>query len=431
MQLLYNILQIVGLIVFLPFWFVKVILTPKYRTRLLKRLGKGLEGDLAAVQGRTPLFWVHALSVGETSSSIPLLKALRKEYPDGAIVFSATTRSGEGIARKTLAGLADLVISFPFDLLWVVRRYVKRIAPDLLIMVETDFWPNFLFEIKKSKIPAFLVNGRVSDKSFRMYGKFAWLFAPLFNSFQALSMQTEADSEKMRNLFVAGDRVKTLGNLKYDMALPALQGQKPAPDLDEYAVPAGKLIWIAGSTHPGEEKIILDVFRRLVSHHTNLFLIIAPRNIDRADEIVELCRKRELPAFKRSGSPNKKGDVLILNTLGELSGLYRFVDLVFMGGSLVPEGGHNPLEPAAFGKPVLFGHHMEDFSEISRDILDAGAAQQIRDGAELFRVMTNLLDDVGLRRTMGEAAFALVQKNIGVTARHIEVIKQLLSTGRP
>jgi 3-deoxy-D-manno-octulosonic-acid transferase len=426
MQLLYNIIQLSGLIVFAPLLFVKVILTPKYRTRILGRMGKGLTKQLTHVKQASPRFWIHALSVGEVSSSAPLVKALRHAYPDCIIIFSSTTPTGEEIAKKILAGVTDLVIPFPLDMLWVVRRYLKMIAPDLFIMVETDFWPNFLFEVRKHNVPAFLVNGRISNKSIRLYKKFNWLFRPLFSIFHSLAMQTEKDRAKIIQLGIDQDKVKTLGNLKYDMALPALQGNSSLPDRAAYGIPENSIVWIAGSTHQGEEEIVFRVYEKIRWSFPDIFLMVAPRNIERGEEVQTLAGSLGLLPFRRTETINTKANVLVLDTLGELSGLYSLCDVVFMGGSLVPEGGHNPLEPACFAKPVVFGPHMEDFVEISRDLMVAGAASQVANEEELYESINSLVTDSSVRISQGGKGLQLVNKHQGVTAKHVAIIASIM-----
>ena len=427
MQLVYNIVQLTALILFAPLLFVKAILTPRYRLRVLKRLGMGLAASLAGLEPRPagPRFWVHGLSVGEVSSAVPLVKGLRARYPDCQLIVSASTRTGQAIAEKSLAGLADLVFAFPFDLLWVVRRCQRLISPDLFIMVETDFWPNFLFELNKQRIPAILVNGRISQRSFALYRRFGFLFGPLFGVFKRLAMQTEADRESMLALGPAAGQVVTLGNLKYDTALPG-PGQQPTMSRAEYGIPADALLLIAGSTHPGEEESVLAAFGRLRVRFPELFLVVAPRKVERGGEVTELARQHGLSSFRRTGEVMDGAPLLVLDTLGELSSLYVLADLVFVGGSLVPEGGHNPLEPACHGKPVLFGPHMEDFAEISRDLLARQGACQVADGDGLYDSLCGLLDDPIRRQAMGDAALALVQENRGVTDRHVQLVEELL-----
>ena len=297
-------------------------------------------------------------------------------------------------------------------------------------MVETDFWPNFLFELQRSNVNALLVNGRVSNKSIKRYKRFGLLFRPLFSVFNYLAMQTEEDRAKMIQLGIDADKVKTLGNLKYDMALPALQGKSSLPSRDAYGIPEQSIVWVAGSTHRGEEEIVFRVYKKIVQSFPNLFLVVAPRKAETWDEIPGLAKSFGLRTFRRTEQIDTNANVLVLDTLGELSGLFSLCDLVFMGGSLVPSGGHNPLEPACFAKPVVFGPHMEDFVEISRDLLDAGAADQVANEKELYESIKLLVDDISCRSSQGEKGLQLVKKHQGVTAKHVSLVMSVLKDNK-
>ena len=367
----YNLFLTVGVIVFAPLLFVKVILTPKYRSRSAKRLGFALgKSPGGSVSGR-PRIWVHALSVGEVASARNLVQELRRSYPQGVIIFSSATRTGESFARAILGEHVDCFVPFPFDLLWSVKRLVSWVRPDLFILVETDFWPNFLRELNRRDIPCLLVNGRVSESSLVRYRRFRWIFKPLFNSIQTLAMQTEQDAISMRQLGIDPARLVVLGNLKYDAALSG-SGAKAGLDRAVLQIPEQALVWVAGSTHRGEEEIIFAAFQKLAQSFANLFLVVAPRNVERGAELAAMAARRGLLAVRRSLGGAGETSLLILDTLGELSSVYDLCDVAFVGGSLVPERGHNPLEPAVHGKPVLFGPFMEDFAEISRDLLAVG-----------------------------------------------------------
>jgi 3-deoxy-D-manno-octulosonic-acid transferase len=418
MRILYNILLIPALILAAPLLLVK----PKYRGRAAARLGVGLK----KAGGGRPRIWLHALSVGEVSSARSLVKALRAAYPGGTIILSTTTRAGSEFARRQLTPEVDLFVPFPLDLAPSVSRFLRRLAPDLFILVETDFWPNFLAALRQRGIPALLVNGRVSRLSFVRYRRLRWLFRSLFDSFTGLSMQTAADAEQMTALGVAAEKVWPLGNLKYDAALPAGAGEG-ARSRSEYGLPAGVPLWVAGSTHPGEEEIVLRVHRRLMDFFPDLHLILAPRQVERGKEILVLAANRGLAARTRSSGAAGPEQVLVLDTIGELAAVYALGDFAFVGGSLVAAGGHNPLEPAAFGRPVLYGPHMEDFAEIAQGLASGGGARMVRDGEDLLAAARAWLLDPGEREGSGRKALALVAQHQGATARHLELITTLLA----
>jgi 3-deoxy-D-manno-octulosonic-acid transferase len=420
---LYNILQWLGLIVVAPLLFVKSILTPRHRGRIGLRLGIGLARQLGPRRAG-PCIWVHALSVGEVSSSRALVRALRESYPAATLILSATTRSGLIYARETLGETADAVIPFPYDFHWSVRRALTLVQPDLFLLVETDFWPNFLSQLASRHIPALLVNGRISAAAFRSYRRFRFLFTPLFNSFRLLSMQTEGDAEQMRQLGVAAQRVESLGNLKY-AALPA-----PVSDQElrrRFAIPAAKRVWVAGSTHAGEETVLFAVFAKLIERFPDLFLILAPRDVARAGALLDEAHSLGLKAGLRSAPGLPGANLLLVDTLGELASLYALAEVAFVGGSLVPERGHNPLEPAALAKPVLFGPHMEDFAEIGRDLLACGAAAMVQDEATISARLSAWLADPEAGHKAGEQGRKLIaERQQGVVARYLATVERLL-----
>lgn len=352
---------------------------------------------------------------------------MRDAYPDGAILLSTTTSAGEYFARASLGSLVDGIIPFPFDLPWSVSRALSRLRPDLFILVETDFWPNLLAGLARRAVPCLLVNGRISAQSFSRYARLSWFFTPLFRSFRFLAMQTDQDAEAMVRLGVSQERLMVLGNLKYEAALPDRAGRRRLGRA-ELGIPAQAMVWVAGSTHPGEEEVVLAVFQRLRQRHPELFLVIAPRNIQRRGELLALAARHGIAAGCRSEGVSASS-LLLLDTLGELAPVYGLCDVALVGGSLVAERGHNPLEAAAHGKPVLFGPSMEDFAEISHELLTAGGAWQVVDQEELGDRMEELLADGALRARMGEAASGLVRDRQGVAARHLDLIRGLLAAG--
>ena len=433
----YNIIQVISLILLSPLLLVKTIISPKYRGRILLRLGIGLEKLTQKLPDNKDRIWIHALSVGEVLSAQPLVKKLRAAYPETGLIFSASTKTGEELCRDVMTNEVDLFVPFPIDLYTVARKFINCIRPDLFILIETDFWPNFLHLLAKQDIAAILVNGRISENSFARYRRFRFIFLPMFRIFKFISMQTGADAKKMITLGVDADRVKALGNLKYDAVLPDTVGwdqeQRPTSFYrKQFGIPPEKIVWIAGSTHAGEEVAILSSYKRLSLLFPDLFLVVAPRKVERGREIKEVAgslgltvRRRSAP-FKDEESPG--APLLILDTMGELSRMYSFCDIAFVGGSLVPDGGHNPLEPAAFGKPILFGPFMEDFSEITDDLLKNNAAIVCHDEDDIFAVLKKLLVNATLRKEMGERAQALVLHHRGVSRRHLEVIQFLIDS---
>ena len=435
--ILYNIFQIFSLILLSPLLLVKAIISPKYRGRILLKLGIGIEELIQKLPVGQQRIWIHALSVGEVLSAHPLVKELRLARPSITLIFSASTKTGEELARNVMAKEVDLFIPFPLDIFSVARKFINLIAADLFVLVETDFWPNFIHTINRKGTPAILINGRISQKSFARYQRFRFIFLPMFKIFKFISMQTESDAKKMIDLGVNADRVKALGNLKYDAVLPDMVGwdqeQRPTSFYrQQFGISPEKVVWIAGSTHPGEEVAILTAYKRLSLLFPDLFLVVAPRDVERGREVKEIADKLGLTVRLRTAPLQDEefpgAPLLILDTMGELSRMYSFCNIAFIGGSLVPDGGHNPLEPAAFAKPILFGPYMDDFTEIASDLSEKDAAIVCHDEDDIFEVMKKLLVNHSIQKQMGEDAQALVIQHRGVTKRHIEIIQFIIDS---
>ncbi|MDD2465036.1 MAG: 3-deoxy-D-manno-octulosonic acid transferase [Desulfobulbus sp.] len=435
-QLLYTLLSSLLLLCALPLlpW---VAGKNKYRSRILRRVGVGLKAQLDFPH-RTPqkktTIWIHALSVGEVTSALPLIRGLRQQLPQAVLIFSATTRSGSEVANSLLASLVDAIIPAPLDLGPVVPYYLDCIRPDLFIQVETDFWPHWLFCLRQRQIPLMLVNGRISARSFHRYQRFPWLFRPMFTAFTLLAMQTQNDADKMRKLGLPQDKVLILGNLKFDTQDEHLASRPDSISITlrhKYGFSAIDPLWICGSTHPGEEEILLGIYSRLHAQHPGLQLMLAPRNIERTDGIMDLTRQMHLPSRRRTKAPNAQGPLLVLDTIGELAGCYAMADIAFVGGSLLSFGGHNPLEPAGAGVPVLVGPYIEDFSEITQGLVDAGGVFRVGNKEALEHRLSQLLANPVERQAMGTRAAAWIGAHRGVVVNHLTMIDQLLAGVQP
>lgn len=421
MILLYTLFQLILLpFLFLPLVII-VLLVPKYRIRTLRRLGIGLKDDVRRKPGKT--IWLHALSVGEVSSALPLLSGLRQEMPEVQLVVSTSTRAGAEAAKKLLGNKVDRFIPFPFDFLPILGRFIRMVRPDLFILVETDFWPGILSTLKKNNIPSLLVNGRISEKSMRSYMRLPFFFKPLFACFQTLSVQNEKDKENLINLGIAHGQIETLGNLKYDTTL--YSSFSPNQPLS-FTLPEHTKLFVAGSTHTGEEEIILKSYKQLKDTHPGLYLVIAPRNIHRGKEIQAMAADIDLQANCRSQINAGGRDLFILDTIGELNSAYSHAECAFVGGSLVKKGGHNPIEPAVFAVPVLYGPHMSDFLEISEQLIRAGGAIKVQSKDELTTTLEQLLTNNSHRQKIGRAAQAFIRSQQGVVQRHLRLIKCML-----
>ncbi len=360
----------------------RLIGRPAYREGVMQRLGRYPRDFFKAIEGRQ-VIWVHAVSVGEVISSELFIQSLRRRYPEAGIVFSTTTPTGQAAARRRLKGI-DQFIYFPFDLPWVTRSVVERISPALFIFLETELWPNFLRTLSKKKIPSILINGRISERGFRRYRRVRFFLSSVLEEVSLFLMQTERDAEKIRTLGAPLDRVIQTGNMKYDQAASRGARKEAAALRAEIGLSPGERLMIAGSTHEGEEESVLDACRILADAIGPMKLLIAPRHPDRLERVEALLAQKEMASVRKTALSRMRNEsVILLDTLGELDQYYALADLVFVGGSLVPIGGHNVLEVAAHRKPVFFGPQMSNFKEIAEQLKGSGGGMEVSDGKEM------------------------------------------------
>jgi 3-deoxy-D-manno-octulosonic-acid transferase len=430
---LYNVLWLLAFPGVLGYLVLRSLLSGKYRHNLSPRLGFGLKDRLKTVnQG---VIWVHALSVGEVLSAVSLLYNLRDQFPEYELLFTTTSETGQQVAREKLAGLNCRFSYLPLDLWWIVRRTVKTIGASLFVLVETDLWPNLLWCLAREGTPVVLVNGRVSDRSFPRYHLGRRFISEVFNHIDVLCMQSEEDGRRMKKLGVEASKVNVTGNMKFDQSLAESVRSERDQLIRELGWVPPAVTWIAGSTHPGEEDIILEVYTRMREDFPNLGLILAPRSHQRFGEIFSLVKKRGWQTALRSQLPgeNNRGvqlDVLVLDTMGELSRFYSLGNFAFIGGSLVDFGGHNPLEAAQRGLPVVFGPHMENFKEVCTILTESGGGFQISTEAELFELIKGWLVAPAKCREQGQKAQWALEAHRGAVARNLEIILSLLETGQ-
>lgn len=367
-----------------------------------------------------PRFWLHAVSAGEATAAIALVAALRRRYPKSYIAISTATPAGRAILAASKVKM-DRIFYCPLDVAWVVRRVIARIAPTIFLVVETDLWPALLHCLARRQIPMMLVNGRISLRRIR----FRRLFRPVFALLDHICVQTEADAERLIRIGVKPVKVSVTGNLKFAQAL----GQLETPPLvdNRYALPSGAVLLVAGSTHPGEEEELLDCYRRLREKARDVFLMIAPRHIERLEAIESLINRRGYATQLWSRFTEWQRDhIIVVDSVGNLPRLYSLAHFVFVGGSFVKRGGHNIFEPAAWGKPIFFGPYMENYSSIAETSVREGAAIRVTDGSEMARHIASLMDQPARAADMGRKASALVQRNQGVVERNMAIIESLL-----
>jgi 3-deoxy-D-manno-octulosonic-acid transferase len=420
--LVYNILSIFLLI---PLFLFNIYRSFKLGWPLATagRFGFVPKSHLAKIAGR-PVIWLHAVSVGEAVAARPLLKALRSRYPGHAIVVSNTTETG----KSTAAGFSevDLCLYFPFDFLPSVRALLCSVKPRIIIIMETEIWPNFCLEAARKNIPLLLANGRISDRSFKRYQKFSWFFRPALRCFSAICMQSEVGRERITAIGADPDRIRVTGNLKNDIPSHQVSDEERTRLRNHYSIPDEVCVLTAGSTRDGEEQYIISAYKELSADISNLFLVLVPRHTERTGEIAALLASAGLRYQRRTNISEdqhlQSGEVLLVDTVGEMMNLYALSDIAFVGGSLVPIGGHNLLEPASVGVPSVFGPHMDNFRDIEALVLQYGAGIQIQTPEELTASCRALITSAELRQVLGQNGLKLMRDNGGAAERHMEAI---------
>jgi 3-deoxy-D-manno-octulosonic-acid transferase len=433
MYTVYSVLIVLFFLVVSPYFVYQALRYRKYVGNLPQRLGYlplsfNFDGDES--------IWIHAVSVGEVLTARALLPQLRDRYPRYRIFLSTTTMTGQQVARSNLQ-FVDEVFYFPFDLGPIVGRTMRLVKPRLFIMMETEIWPNLLRACRRAGVKTVLVNGRISSRSYPRYRFARSFFRRVLADVDRFCMQSEESARRIIEIGAARERVSVTGSLKFDsLDLPgaahADRGRNRV--LRYFRMSPDRPVFIAASTLKGEEEPVLEAFQRARATWNNALLIIAPRKPERFDEVERLARRAGWRVARRTELPvdaEPRVDVVILDTIGELAQLYQIATAVFVGGSLVDAGGHNILEPAVFGKAIVFGPYMHNFAEISRTFLDNRGAVQVRSAEELESCIVDLLSNPVKRASLGAAARALVEANRGAKARSLAVIAQLLPTGNP
>jgi 3-deoxy-D-manno-octulosonic-acid transferase len=430
MYAVYSVLIVLFFAVTSPYLLYQAIRYRKYVRSLRQRLGYlplsfNLDGDDS--------IWIHAVSVGEVLTARALLPELRERYPRLRIFLSTTTMTGQQVARNNLQ-YVDEVFYFPFDLRFIVRRTLRLVRPKLFIVMETEIWPNLLRACREAGVKTVLVNGRISSRSYPRYRMARGFFRVVLSDIDRFCMQSAESARRIVEIGADPARVLVTGSLKFDsLDIPGATGA--AADrgrnrvLRYFRIAPERPVVMAASTLKGEEEAVFEAFQRIRANRSNTLLIIAPRKPERFDEVERIARRGGWNVARRSElrvDAEPRNDVIVLDTIGELAQLYQIGTVVFVGGSLVDAGGHNILEPAVFGKPIVFGPHMENFAEIAQAFLEQGAAVQVKSGRELETALLELLGDPVRRASLGAAARALVEANRGARAKSLGAIAQLM-----
>ncbi len=426
-HLVYDLTALLLIIVAFPYLLIRLAASPRFRAGLFQRLG-----FVPDPPGEGRMLWIHGVSVGEVKTIQPLLLKLEEEFGPLRCAISTTTQAGFQIARKLFPD--KFTFYFPLDISFIVRRVIRRVQPGLIILMELEIWPNLLYEANKAGAQVVIVNGRISEKSFRGYQRIKRLL-PELNRIALFSVQNDEYRKRLVALDVPPERLVITGNIKYD----GIDTSEPA-DMERvreelHLAPSAQVL-VAGSTHHGEDEILLEVFAALVGEHSNLRLVLAPRHLERTSEIERSCQRFGLTARRRTrlGPDNGligKREVLLLDTIGELERVYAAADMVFVGGSLVDVGGHNMLEPAGKRKAVIYGPHVYNFTDEAALLESRGAALKVNDASELKTLIGRLLQDPEEATDLGQRALDAVSAAKGAAQTNVDLIAEHFAPNAP
>jgi 3-deoxy-D-manno-octulosonic-acid transferase len=431
MFFLYNSLLLLATAALAPLPILILLFRRKQRHIFFERCALNYTDCLSNFTCRP--FWIHAVSVGEVMASIQLIRELKRRFPEHPVVLSTTTATGNATAR-THAKTADAIIYFPFDFPFIVSCALQRIQPALFLSIETEIWPNLYRALQQRGIPALIVSGRISEKSFKNYYALRFFFRRVLGTISHFCMQTQSDADRITNIGAPKDLVSVCGNIKFDLHIPAVPTTEKNELLKQFGLNSEQPVLIAGSTHKGEEQQVLDAFLEMRKEMPDLVLLLAPRHPERFNEASETIKAQNLACIRRTtlnnGTQRLDEPVILLDTIGELIRIYSIGTVIFIGGSLVEGiGGHNPLEPALAGKPVIFGPHMSNFKEIARILTTKKAAFQIDDRATLVNKTLELLRSPDLRTSVGDAACDVIQRNRGAVQKIADMVESFLPQG--
>lgn len=419
-----------GFLIFSLFYLPALIFKGKMHEDFGERFGSYSKDKRDALAAAKDTIWIQAVSVGEVALCRAIIPLLKKRFPGSTIVLSTITKTGNDLAGKLFSKDA-LVIYFPLDLSSIVRKVVGLIRPKAYVMIETEIWPNVLKELSGRMVPAILVNGRISDRSFGKYMLVRMFLRKTLSRISAYCMQSRLDADRIIAMGAPADRVTVAGNMKLDI-LPS-QGMRPAGEiLASVGLKEGDVLFVAGSTHPGEESDVVEIYQHLLKSSPDLKLLIAPRHVERSGEVEKAVRSFGFEPVRVSkvsgaGAPYSGTRILILDTIGKLGEIYSAAAVVFIGGSLVRHGGQNPVEPAMFEKPVVFGPHMFNFKSIVTLLLDKDGAMQVTGKDDLLAKVSMLFRDPHRRSELGRNAKIAILENRGASQRCVDIITKLVN----
>lgn len=429
MYILYNTLLFVAALVGIPYYLLKMMFTGKYRKSLIPKLG-GRQAHILAGLKNTPRVWVHAVSVGEVTAAAPIVASLKQVRPEVKIIFSTSTETGQEMARRLVKNISAFIY-FPLDIPYVVRKMIRLAEPEVFVMVETELWPNFLTTCHEYNIKALMVNGRISPRSYGKYRLTKFFWQRSLATLSAAAMISRIDAERIKSIGMDSGKIQILGNAKYDalaaMASPPLHKEI----MDMFNVREDERFFVAGSTHQGEEEIVIHVYQELIKRYPDFKLIIVPRHIERTKDVIELLHKYSFNDLitvteMKNGKSRQNERIILVDVIGLLFKVYSLATVVYCGGSLVPKGGQNILEAAAWGKVIFYGPSMEDFTEERNLLENVEAGVTIRNTSELLQEIIRALENPEELQQRGAKGQEVVAANMGAAARYAELINRYL-----
>ena len=430
MSIVFNTAYITALVLGSPYFFLKFITSERYRSGLIQRLGW-----LDTRKRERPCVWIHCASVGEVLTVKALVKALEKEFNNWDIVISTNTNTGLSVAKRYFHD--KKIFYFPLDLSWVVEKVLSAINPGCVVLVELELWPNFLIAVVKKHIPVVLVNARISEKSLKWYrilGKISKRFLEsLAMRENVFCARTETDVSRLMNLGIPASQIFLTGNMKYDNIVTAVSEDTKKRLIEQFQIQTEDKVVVCGSTHEGEEAALLRIFKQLCTKINKLRLVLVPRHIERINDVIKQAEAVGLQCIRKTTLDNgskigerKYETVIVVDTIGELLNLYSLADCVFVGKSLVPQGGQNMMEPAGLAKPIVVGPHTFNFREEVQLLKEAYAIKIVKDEATLLQEILYLLEHQDEAQEMGKRAQTVVMKQRGATERNVNVLRKIL-----
>ena len=429
MYILYNTILLLAAIIGMPYYFFKVVFTGKYRKSFIQKLG-GRQAQILVNLKNAPRIWVHAVSVGEVTAAAPIVASLKQIRPDVEIIFSTSTETGQEMAQHLVKDVAAFIY-FPLDIPYVVRKMIRLVKPGVFVMVETELWPNFLKTCHEYNITALMVNGRISPRSFGKYKLTRFFWRMILRHLSAAAMISAIDAARIKEIGIDAGKIQILGNAKYD-ALAALASPELHKEIAALLkVRENERFFVAGSTHSGEEEVIVNVYLELLKKYPDFKLIIIPRHIERTKDVFELLHKYNLEDVitvtgMKGGQDRQRERIIIVDVIGELFKVYSLATIVYCGGSLVPKGGQNILEAAAWGRVIFYGPSMEDFTDEKALLENADAGVTICNAADLLQGIIRALENPEELERRGARGKAIVAANMGAAARYAELINRHL-----